>query len=273
MKGVGIVLALFPATVAGQLAAFRGSVFRDTTGRGLAGAEVLLPELQERGITNELGRFEIRALPTGIWILEIRHPGFRPIIDSVEIRSGRETLRDYRMESAVQQLDSVRVTAPESRSVSPAMRGFEERRAAGFGHFITPADLRKMEDRKLSDILRGFPGTTIYAYRSFRFLGSGRGMSSIPDPRGRGAGPGMQHAIVADALSPVACWVQVFLDGIRLFTPNAGLDATDFDQFEGKQFEAIEFYGGPASTPTQFGGTGATCGTLVLWSRERIDPR
>lgn len=268
----GILATVVPVTLSAQLATFRGTIFRDTTGQGLSGVEVLLPELQERGITNVAGRFEIHALPTGTWILQIRHPGFKEIVDSIEIRSGRDAQHDYRMVPVAQELNSVRVTAPESRSMSPAMRGFEERRAAGFGHFISPAELRKIENRKLSEILRALPGTSIYSYRSFRFLGSSRGMTSIPDPRGRGAGPGMKHAIVPDAMSPVACWVQVFLDGGRLFTPNSGFDAIDIDQFEGRQFEAIEFYGGPASTPTQFGGTGATCGTLVLWSRERISP-
>jgi hypothetical protein len=162
--------------------------------------------------------------------------------------------------------------ATPTKAQSPAMRAFEQHRLAGFGHFITPAELRKLDDRKLAEILRGVPGTTVYDYRSFRFLGAGRGLSSIPDPRSRGASPGMQHAIVSDSRSPVACWVQVFLNGLRMYTPNSGFDVPDIAELEGKDFEAIEYYGGPAATPAEYGGSGATCGTLVLWNRERILP-
>ena len=261
---------LTSSRVHAQSAVFRGAIYRDSLRNPLAGVVVELPDMQERAVTNDSGRFQLRSLPAGTWRVTVRRVGYDPIEDSVHIISGREIVRDYVMTANSQRLDAVVVNASRPKAVSPAMRGFEERRAGGFGHFLTPADLRKAEGRKLTEILRGLPGTTVYSYRSFRFIASGRGLSSIPDPRSRGAGPGMEHAIRGDQSSPVACWTQIILDGIRIYSPNSASDVPDISSYEAKEFEAIEFYGGPASTPSQFSGTGATCATLVLWSRERV---
>ena len=47
-------------------------------------------------------------------------------------------------------------------------------------------------------------------------------------------------------------------------------DATqppDIDSFLPEHIAAIEYYAGPATTPTEFAGTGASCGTIVIWTR------
>jgi hypothetical protein len=96
-------------------------------------------------------------------------------------------------------------------------------------------------------------------YRSGTYLSSSRGTGSI-DRRMR------IRAIVSDPRSPTACWVQIYMDGTRLYAPNGSTDAVDINEFLTRNLEAIEFYSG-ANTPPEFGSSWASCGTLVLWTR------
>ena len=55
------------------------------------------------------------------------------------------------------------------------------------------------------------------------------------------------------------CRVQVYLDGIR--------SALDPRSAVG-DYEAVEYYSGPATVPAQYGAN-AACGVLLLWTRQR----
>lgn len=39
------------------------------------------------------------------------------------------------------------------------------------------------------------------------------------------------------------------------------------DQFSAVELDAIEVYRGASETPIEFGGRGAGCGTVLLWTR------
>ncbi len=43
----------------------------------------------------------------------------------------------------------------------------------------------------------------------------------------------------------------------------------DLSKYDAGGLEAVEFYPGPATTPPEFSGDGAVCGTLLLWTRTR----
>ena len=63
------------------------------------------------------------------------------------------------------------------------------------------------------------------------------------------------------------CPMAIWLDGVRIYFPGSGFPTQDIDQFTVQNLEGIEIYAGPAETPGELGGTGAGCGTLVLWTR------
>jgi len=62
------------------------------------------------------------------------------------------------------------------------------------------------------------------------------------------------------------CWAQVFLDGMRIVK---GGEPYNIDQHTVQSLMAVEVYKGAASTPVQFGGGNSSCGTVLLWTRDR----
>lgn len=65
----------------------------------------------------------------------------------------------------------------------------------------------------------------------------------------------------------VECYLQIFLDGVRVYSMTLPGLPPRIEQYTVNGLEAIELYSGGAQVPSQYGGTGAACGTLVLWSR------
>ena len=61
----------------------------------------------------------------------------------------------------------------------------------------------------------------------------------------------------------------VWQDGLRIYTPGRGGSPPDLNDYPVSQLEAIEIYRGEAETPADLGGTGAGCGTIVLWTRRQ----
>ena len=64
----------------------------------------------------------------------------------------------------------------------------------------------------------------------------------------------------------VACYMSVYVDGVRIWAPGTD-DPPDFDRLRNNQYEGVEVYRGPSELPTQYQGTGAACGAILLWSR------
>ena len=60
----------------------------------------------------------------------------------------------------------------------------------------------------------------------------------------------------------------VYYDGLRIYQ-FGDEEAPDMNAFEGREFEAIEYYAGPSQTPPELNMTGNGCGVLVLWTRQK----
>lgn len=229
-----------------QTATLFGLVTRDSSGHELSGAEVQLSGMPRAVLTNSRGGFRIDGLPQGRYAIAIRHIGFRPLTDTIEITAGQRLEREFVMEERAQELDSVRVSAPETRYISPNLRGFEERRKAGRGgYFITDSILRRNDERNIGGVVAAnAPGVVIVSAQGYTYLASSR--------KGQ------------------PCWVSVYLDGVRIYDRTMGLiNRPDFNRFAVREYAAVEFYPGDASLPLQFSNRSSDCGTLLLWTRER----
>ena len=223
----------------------RGRIVAGATNTPVA-AEVLIPSLGRSEHTIGDGRFEIGGLPAGAIAVIIRSPGHQPHFARIGIPT-TDSLRTFVLDRLPQSLQPVNVSATRD------LRGFEERRAvqAG-GTYLSRDDLAARETSPLSNILR--------SVRGIRIQRRPDGSNVLVSARGQ------LSRSVRD------CFYQIILDGQRIFALGAGGSEgasvpPSIDDFAAAHLEGIEIYSGPATTPTQFNGTGAACGTIVLWTR------
>jgi hypothetical protein len=241
-----------------QTATLLGLVMRDSLGHELSGAEVRIAGMPQSVLTNLRGGFRIDALPAGRHVLAIRHVGFRPLTDTIAVAAGQRLEREFVMTEQAQELDSVRVSAPETKYISPNLRGFEERRKAGRGgYFITDSILRRNDERNVAGVVAAStPGVVIVSAAGYTYLASSRRCGVA--------------GTVANCKAGNTCWVSVYMDGIRIYDATMGaMNRPDFNRIAVREYAAVEFYPSDASLPMQYSNRGSDCGTLLLWTRER----
>ena len=159
----------------------------------------------------------------------------------------------------VQALPAVVTKDSMSRYVSPALRGFDERRrAAGPGTFIDEETLRKEENRRLSEVLIAHaPNVKIQQNSSAMFLvRSARCMY--------GEQPDVYVDGVPIAHVPDPRWPPSVKAGA-----NPATIPIDLSQFQVSNLAGVEFYPDNAMLPLQFNHASRGCGALLLWTREK----
>ena len=243
-------------------AVLRGVVREDGNGRPLIGVQVVVEGTELTTITSRTGSYEIKYPPSGTQIVLFRLVGFRPARIRLDIRERVETLLDARLVAFAVQLDSIVVAGEMNQPRGMGREGFEERRRMGFGQFIDSLELRRSENRRLSDLLRGRNGIMVAQNRYMTSTRNGCYMQIIYD----------EQSVYSPAkfVPPVAPPPTTGVASSR-FTrqprPMAQPTPLDINTFDVAGLEAVEVYHSFADTPLQFGGAAAGCGTVVLWSR------
>lgn len=256
-------LAAQDTTAAPKL--FRGrlvGVFDETTGEPIEGAEVRNMLNGLSALTTATGTLSLFFVDTTGGMLTIKKLGYEPqtmvVTNSVRDSTGLTIV----MRRTAQTLPTVVTKAKGEDSVphyiSPALRGFEDRRKQGFGRFVTEADLRKRDNSRLSEVIRALvPGAAMVP---------GRG-SAIWLTGHRAGGSGGR------AMQSGRCYVTIYVDGVMIYSLTQGQPdrnpPPDFGTMMADTYAGIEFYAGGASVPVQYNKTDAGCGTLLLWTRER----
>ena len=245
-----------------------GRVLDHASGAAVTGAEVNLSPDGGRLTTDSLGEFRAVGLAPGMYNVSIKRVGFRQFSDLASVGTGAESRHEFRIVRVVV-LDTLETRAKGVTYVSPALRGFEERRASGFGKFISEAELRSADERTLANVLRRLPGITIRSQRSADYASGQRAAGSGQAAALTRAGSLPPKADSNDPTSPRGCWVAVYLDGVALYR-GPPQPAPDLSQIPVNNLAGVEFYSGSASLPVQFSAIKASeCGTLLLWTRER----
>jgi len=212
---------------------------RDSLGHAVAGAEVSARENVVVAFSDDSGRFHVASMPAGARGVFVRRLGFAPTRAPITRGDGETDSVRVTLHAIAQPLPEITVQEQHDSLSRKVLAAFWERRARGFGKFVTRAEIEQRGSSQFVDVVRTVPSVTIQSSR-------GR-----PDIRFRGAGYG---AMFRD------CPPQYWLDGIPLERGVA-------DEFTPENVEAIELYASPATTPPQFNTRNATCGTVVVWSR------
>jgi hypothetical protein len=138
--------------------------------------------------------------------------------------------------------------------LSPSMQGFEARRKAGIGQFITDSTLRASSGSRLSMLLMmHLPGIVI---------GNGGSYGDFPIS---------SRVCSGISCSTPKCYVRIYLDGTLAFDGNPqqrNAQGIDLSTFKPGDLSGIEYYAGPSGLPARFAGMNSDCGTLLFWSRD-----
>lgn len=236
----GLLLAAAPAGLAGQeargdsAATLTGRVVSAMTGGPLPDARVVLKSSRRGTFTDSTGRFAIADVQPGQDTVQVTMLGFAEEQLPIQLEPGATTQVTLLLSETVLRMEEITVTVERERTGK--LTGFERRRKAGMGHYITPEDIEEMQIRRPSDIVRRVPGIIVGAAR----LGS---------------------APVHVVRRASRCQPTYFVDGV----PRKGMM---MDELNRDDVLAVEVYRGPAETPPQFQSLGGTCGTIVVWTQE-----
>ncbi len=255
---VGLLIAHAALAQTGGLV---GSVARDSAGHMIGGAEIRIPQLNRVATSNYLGEFRVDGLAPGKYVVNVRSVGFTPFVDTIDVGAGKFVEREWILSQTPVTLEGARTTAAGKAFKSPALAGFEERRLGrASGQFVSDSALRQNDNSKLQDVLGRVAGLTRVQEGSATYLASGRSQDD-----------GGQALSGKKSNNPTWCFVTVFIDGIKTFVGprTVGNPPPDVNLLNVNQFSGIEYYSGGAQIPPQFNGTGSSCGTILLWTRER----
>lgn len=236
-----------------------GTVTDSASGAPLAAAEILTAGVVVAR-TDPAGRFLLSLAP-GVHNVAARLVGFQPAGHRLRVAPADTLVVAFRLTGA-QLLPTLRADAP-----APAVGwrvGFDARRTAEFGAFITEEMLRGQEHRSLSVALKEHAAGIRFNHYEAETIAVGRG----------------------------GCAMAVWVDGLRLYAgtaralmaggssqsrrrPTAGLTTTsaveggppNIEQWRIGEIAAIEVYVGAARTPMQYQVTGSACGTILIWTK------
>lgn len=237
---LAMVLAVVSAASVGAQAHVVGHV-RDSTGRGLVGALVMLEGTTHEARADSVGTFHL-IVPPANYSLLVRHVGYRAERRAVSL-SSTDTVRALitLAVSARPELDTVVVRS--DREYAPGRAGFAHRRMLGFGKFLDAPELRKRDGRELSNVLRQLGGIRIERHPH---------------------NPNIEWAVHPFG----GCFTTIMLDNVWIFRGLRGEEPPNIRKLiQVMDLDGIEYYRGGASLPTEFSSLKADCGVLVLWTR------
>lgn len=189
--------------------------------------------------TNEAGAFVLNAPRPGAYYVLADRLGYKRSVDGIlELGAGGSIDVDFFLRPEPLVLDSIVVAARRERDARHLNNvGFYDRREQGFGHFITPEQIEKRAAFEPADLLRTIPGVKTQK--------------------------GLLGTQVLFSRGPRDCVPAMYLDAARL------PDSTTLEQVVAvEDIAAVELYTRATTTPLEWGGTGAGCGVMVIWTRK-----
>jgi hypothetical protein len=212
---------------------------RDSAGNAIPGVEVrVLGSELAYARTDDAGGFRLMNLAAGPSSVAVRRMGFAPATVDVRLRPGRTDSLVVSLSAIAASLPGVLVEDEYDARSHRLLAGFWDRRARGFGNYVTRDEIERRAPQDFVDIARLIPSIAVQSRSGRKVLRFNRA-SGARD-----------------------CPPQYFVDGMRI---EAGMP----DEFSPQDVEAVEFYSGPATLPPQFAPRpfSYTCGAIVIWTR------
>ncbi len=245
---VAFVLLGTPGPMSAQ-SAVRGLVLADSGSTPIEGAVVEIAELRKSATTDARGAVVLGGLRPWRYTVKARRLGYEPVELEVQVGEGDTARVLFRLKASAATLAPVTVTESNPEAVNPRMAGFNDRRKMGIGHFMTNADLRKMDQSTMQELVRQ--------------LGMSVKLTACPPycPPGRPYAIGRRGP---SSFRSTVCPVQVFVDGVPFLATGSPFDLSTVRV---EEVGALEFYAGASQTPLIFEKGSSMCGVLLLWTR------
>jgi hypothetical protein len=209
----------------------------------IRGAAVTIDHTIEAGYTDSAGIVRIPDLLDGGHIIEAVARGYQAYFDN--FNSGASSRQPIQLE--LLPIPASDTAKAKGQKTSLTFAAFDARRTKGQGRFFTRTELDAASGRPLSNLLK----TDVGAF--FAPGPHGESLLAMKSPQG-----------ATSASSP--CYAAVVRDGLRIY-PFAGATPPDLDKIFAEQLAGIELYGGAATVPLELHDA-ATCGALILWTRD-----
>ena len=204
---------------------------RDRGGRLVSAANAMLWGSGRQVPTNDRGSFILDGLPGGTHTLEVRVIGYVPVRTVVHLSASRPTTVEVEIGEKVAVLSTVTVRA--QLVYSRQLGEFERRRRAGFGEYITPAEIERRPVTALAGLLQGTFGVNVQY---------SRGLATVTmRTRGR------------------TCVPTLFVDGRKDLSG-------DFNFLRSDVIAAVEIYESEFGRPVEFYDRNP-CGAVAVWTR------
>ena len=231
-------------------------VYDSDTSEPIDGVEVADVKSGIKSVTNKSGLVILTFLPDGGALVRIRKVGYTPVTQFVTISASDTMPLTEILTRSVPTLPTVTTSDSTVKYVSPGLRGFEQRRRSGIGHFITETELRKADDQAFKNVVAKFPALEV----SCESASQTRGVL-----RRSGCYAITTRMVGRLVLTPGKCYVSIYQDGV----PVSGADESDLEKMKTQDYAGVEFYSGASEIPPEYNATGNSCGVLLLWTRER----
>ncbi|MEJ7760776.1 MAG: carboxypeptidase regulatory-like domain-containing protein [Gemmatimonadaceae bacterium] len=214
-----------------------GTVVATAGGKPLAGAQVSLTDGPEAR-TNERGEWTIVQAPGGTRMLEVRAVGYYPERRRVDVVTSATPIH-LTLSTLKTVLDTVKILA--SRRVYDRDRnGFQHRRRAGLGRYLTAEDISRQRPIVTSDLFRNMSGVRVAS-----------------------GATALDRQILVRGNMAEWCSPSIYLDGHNV----GGLTAEDIDVWvDPDDVGGIEIYPG-LGTPPEFQQGMNNCGSILIWTK------
>ncbi|MEP6619832.1 MAG: hypothetical protein ABJE47_10965 [bacterium] len=206
----------------------------------IRGAAVTIDHTIEAGNTDSAGIVRVPDLLDGGHIIEVVARGYQAYFDN--FNTGANVKQPMQLE--LLPIPASDTAKAKGQTTNLKFAGFATRRTKGQGKFFTRAQLDAASGRPLASLLKLDAGAFIVA----------------------GPHEESQLAMRSPASAPSPCYAAVVRDGVRIY-PFTGANPPDLDKTFAEQLAGIEFYAKSATVPTELRDA-ATCGALVLWTRD-----
>lgn len=206
-------------------------------GKPVSGARVDIPVSGVSAVTRDDGAFRLTGVLTGTQVLVARNLSFATAVEPVNVTSREPIDVVVTLAPKINVLDPVLITA--RRDVALEKTGFNARKRARYGHFITGEEITRRKPNNISDMLKNLSGVTVTYQRSGVVI-SGRSTARN------------------------SC-TSVFIDGFEWRNLKAG----DLDMIVNPDdVIGLEVYQ-PYDAPAQFQRFDRGCLTLMVWRQVR----